>query len=128
MGTLYIDAMNVIGSRPDGWWHDRDAAVRRFVDDLQAYAEVAVTEVVVVVDGRPSPGLPEGRHGAVEVRYAIGGGPGAADDRIVELVAAGGTATEVVTADRELRDRVQTLGARVLGPRALLDRLARGDT
>ena len=29
----FIDAMNVIGSRPDGWWRDREGAVRRLVDE-----------------------------------------------------------------------------------------------
>ena len=34
----FIDAMNVIGSRPDGWWRDRDGAMRRLVDQVRAWA------------------------------------------------------------------------------------------
>ena len=30
----YVDAMNVIGSRPDGWWRDREGAIRRLVDEV----------------------------------------------------------------------------------------------
>ena len=33
---LFVDAMNVIGSRPDGWWKDRAGAMRRLVDEQQA--------------------------------------------------------------------------------------------
>src|SRR5690606_26288861 len=31
---LIVDGMNVIGSRADGWWRDRDAAMARLVDLL----------------------------------------------------------------------------------------------
>ncbi|MBM3141325.1 MAG: NTP pyrophosphohydrolase, partial [Chloroflexi bacterium] len=34
MGRLIVDAMNVIGSRPDGWWRDRPGAARRLVRAL----------------------------------------------------------------------------------------------
>ena len=27
--------MNVIGSRPDGWWRDREGAMRRLVDEIR---------------------------------------------------------------------------------------------
>lgn len=123
-GPLLVDAMNVIGSRANGWWHDPATAVRRFVAELQALAEAAPEQpVVVVVDGPPVDGLPEGRHGAVEVRYARRTGRDAADDRIVELVAEADGVAVVVTADRGLRDRVRELGAAVRGPRELLDHL-----
>jgi hypothetical protein len=51
--------------------------------------------------------------------------PGSGDDAIVAAVAGAGPAGDVtvVTADRGLRDRVQGLGAAVVGPRWLLDRL-----
>ncbi len=53
----------------------------------------------------------------VRVEPAAGSG----DDRIVELVAqeGDGRVCLVVTADRELRRRVEALGARVTGPRAV---------
>ena len=47
----YIDAMNVIGSRPDGWWRDREGAMRRLVDDVRAWADGDVT---VVLDAGPA--------------------------------------------------------------------------
>ena len=33
-----VDGMNVIGSRPDGWWRDRTAAMRRLTGELDALA------------------------------------------------------------------------------------------
>jgi hypothetical protein len=32
-----VDAMNVIGTRPDGWWRDRHAAMVRLVDLLERW-------------------------------------------------------------------------------------------
>ncbi|MGH8905082.1 MAG: NYN domain-containing protein [Egibacteraceae bacterium] len=122
MQRLIIDGMNVIGSRPDGWWRDRDGAVRRLVQGLGRHAEATGARITVVLDGRPPPDLPEGVHGAVTVSYATRRGRDAADDRIVELVEADPdpATLEVVTADGRLRERVVRLGAAVSGPRALL--------
>jgi hypothetical protein len=33
-----VDAMNVIGSRPDGWWRDRGRATRRLIDQIDRWA------------------------------------------------------------------------------------------
>ncbi len=116
---LIVDGMNVIGSRPDGWWRDREGAARRLVEQLRAFADRTGDEITVVLDGRPSPGLAEGRHGSVTVWYASREGPDAADDRIVRLVAAdpNPATLEVVTADARLRERVLELGGTVSGPR-----------
>jgi uncharacterized protein YaiI (UPF0178 family) len=121
--AVVVDAMNVIGSRPDGWWRDRDAAVRRLTRALAGLAARDGLDVTVVVDGCPQPRLPEGRHDDVEVVYAHRSGRDAADDRIVALLEDGHPADEVVTADRGLRERVEVLGVAVSGPRQLLDRL-----
>lgn len=117
--------MNVIGSRPDGWWRDRDAAVRRLVESLQRLHTSAGGRVTVVFDGRPVPDLPEGDHAGVTVRYARRRGPDAADDRILELLAVSDDpgAWTVVTSDRDLRRKSEALGARVVGASALLSRL-----
>jgi predicted RNA-binding protein with PIN domain len=125
VGLLVVDGMNVIGSKPDGWWRDRDGAVRRLLGRLQALARIDGEAVVLVLDGRPLGDVPEGAHGGVEVRYATRRGPNAADDRIVELVAARGGAADVtvVTSDRDLRRRVGDLGAAVVGASSLLERL-----
>ncbi|TVR36828.1 MAG: NTP pyrophosphohydrolase [Nitriliruptor sp.] len=121
---VLVDAANVMGSRPDGWWRDRVAAVNRLLDELQAWAIGHPGDVVVIVEGVVCDGIHEGVHGGVEVRHATRKGIDAADDRIVELVrAASHLEVEVVTADRELRRRVVALGAQVTGPRSLFDRL-----
>ncbi|MGB7447512.1 MAG: hypothetical protein WA892_00115 [Ornithinimicrobium sp.] len=41
MQVLIVDAANVIGSSPDGWWRDRAGAARRLHDQLSATAVVA---------------------------------------------------------------------------------------
>jgi predicted RNA-binding protein with PIN domain len=122
MGRLVVDGMNVIGSRPDGWWRDRDGAVRRLLAHLQELASSTGDDVTLALDGRPLADIPEGDHGGVRVVYATRGGRNAADDRIVELVRADpdpGSIT-VVTSDRELARRVRDIGAHVAGARSVL--------
>ena len=140
--TVVVDAANVVGSRPDGWWRDRAGAARRLVDEVAHLAGTGVPgsalatawrlpsltcwwpRWVVVVEGAARPaayGAPEG----ITVVAAAGSG----DDAIVEAVgavggvpaagagAAGGGPVLVVTADRELRRRCEDLGAVAVGPR-----------
>jgi len=115
----------VIGSRPTGWWRDRSGAQRRLIGQLQSLVEASGADVTVVLDGRPLADFPEGPHQGVRVLYASRRGRDAADDRIVELVAAAASPQSlvVVTSDRELRRRVQELGAEVVGSSALLRRI-----
>lgn len=123
---IVVDAMNVIGSRPTGWWRDRDGAVAEFVGRLARFAEGLDGQTHVVVDGRPVDGATDDDVSGLAVHYATRRGPDAADDRIVELLDdLGGTdgAVTVVTADRELRRRVEARGALVTGPTSLLRRL-----
>jgi hypothetical protein len=119
--VLVIDAANVIGSRPDGWWRDRAGAAARFVDDVRAgVAEGRLAgPVAVVIEGRARSGTPAGPVGEVEVVHASGEG----DDAIVEVARASPSPVTVVTADRGLARRVEALGAEVVGPRWLLARL-----
>ena len=108
-----VDGMNVIGSRPDGWWRDRDGAVRDLVEALDALAAGADPQVAVVFDGRPVELHPR----RVAVRFAPRSGPNAADHEIVHLVEGDpdrGSLT-VVTSDRALAERVRALGAAVEG-------------
>ncbi len=124
---LLVDGMNVIGSRPDGWWRDRDGAALRLAERLQRLAGASGDgdDVTLVLDGRPIEGMPEGAHGGIAVLYADRGGRNAADDRIVELIADDERPElfHVITSDRELRRRVEALGATVAGARSLLQRL-----
>ncbi|HEU5003257.1 MAG TPA: NYN domain-containing protein [Actinomycetota bacterium] len=110
-----VDASNVIGSRPDGWWHDRDRAARRLADDVTAWAAVTGSSVTLVLD-RPVAGLEPGLHDGVTVAVARWRGRDAADHEIVWIVeedAEPGT-LRVVTSDRRLRERVEALGGRVV--------------
>ena len=43
--------MNVIGSRPTGWWRDRPGAMRQLVEELEAFAARSGDDVTVVFDG-----------------------------------------------------------------------------
>jgi hypothetical protein len=123
---VIVDAANVVGSVPDGWWRDRRGAAERLRDGLAAragaglpgYAEPPL-ELVLVVEGAA-------RDVASVDGVRVESAPGSGDDRMVELVAAEGAGRDclVVTADRGLRARVEALGARVTGPRAVRD--ARG--
>ncbi|MGK5500055.1 NTP pyrophosphohydrolase [Streptomyces sp. URMC 125] len=113
---LVVDGANVVGSVPDGWWRDRRAAAERLRDRLATRAADGEEgdEVVLVVEGAA-----RGVASVPGVRVVEA--PGSGDDRIVELVAAEGPGRRcvVVTADRELRERVTALGAEVAGPRSV---------
>jgi 8-oxo-dGTP pyrophosphatase MutT (NUDIX family) len=132
--TIVVDAANVVGSRPDGWWKDRAGAARRLIDDVVALCSTGVADAalpeavarpplqhwwpraVVVVEGTA-------RSAAEPVageRVRVLAAPGEGDDAIVAAVAAAGDGPiVVVTADRELRARCEALGATAAGPRWL---------
>lgn len=118
---LLVDAANVIGSRPTGWWRDRSAAARRFTEAVRrTVGEGRLDEpVVLVLEGRSRPGAAESDVDGVRVVHA----PGEGDDTIIALAKSHRGAV-VVTADRELIGRVRALGADVRGPSWLLDQLA----
>jgi hypothetical protein len=123
---LLVDAANVIGSRPTGWWKDRAGAARSFVADLRAgVAAGRLTEpVVVVLEGKGRAGASSGTAGGVTVVHAEGSGDDALVDMVGDASAASAEEVVLVTADRELRRRAQALGAKVVGPKWLLERLA----
>ena len=117
--TWVVDASNVIGSRPDGWWRDRAGAARRLVAELDAFAAATGDPVVVVLDGGEPPAAER-----AEVVVASRRGRDAADDEIVALLEARGAAgARVVTSDAELARRVRALGAEVEGAGAFRRRL-----
>lgn len=106
-----VDGMNVIGSRPDGWWRDLDGAVVRLARALAAWAAAEGHDVTVVFDGRPPPAFDDVDRTGLEVAFAGKGRP--ADDEIVRRVGIDPDAgsLRVVTSDRPLTERVRAAGA-----------------
>jgi hypothetical protein len=117
---VIVDAANVIGSRPDGWWRDRAGAARRFVEAVQRAVGDGRLEgpVVVVLEGRAREGGSERESDGVRVVHA----PGEGDDRVVDL-AGDHPGAVVITADRALAEQARATGAEVRGPRWLLERI-----
>jgi UTP--glucose-1-phosphate uridylyltransferase len=111
-----VDAMNVIGSVPDGWWRDRVGATERLIAAVRAWARATGEDAVVVLDAGPP------RLAAPDVVIARRRGRDAADDEIVSLLAEAGPA-RVATSDAGLAARARALGADVEGARAFRRRL-----
>ena len=114
MTRWLVDASNVIGSRPDGWWRDRDGAAERLISALRGFAGPD-DDVVVVLDAGPDGWA--GRNGPLEVVIAPRRGRNAADDEIARLLELDDDPPGVcvVTSDNELAARVRALGASVVG-------------
>lgn len=126
--SVVVDAANVVGSVPDGWWKDRAAAASRLASRLEGLPVPAADlgsggttwfpEIALVVEGKargidaPAPDedaeiLPAG---VVSVVRADAAG----DDAIVAEVERRvriGQSVVAVTSDRELQSRVATVGA-----------------
>jgi 8-oxo-dGTP pyrophosphatase MutT (NUDIX family) len=133
---IVVDAANVVGSVPDGWWKDRAGAAARLLSSVTALAASGVSADLlalpfdrwwprwtVVLEGAARGATADGTDGAgpVEVVHA----PGSGDDAIVSAaqsaVDAGDGPVVVVTADRGLRARVEAIGAVVHGSSWLRD-------
>lgn len=120
-----IDAANVIGSRPTGWWRDRPGAAHAFAAQLRTAArdERFPLPAVLVLEGAARAGAAEADIDGVRVVHAARSG----DDEVVAQVAGtdttDGTVATVVTADRQLRERVRVLGAETVSPSWLYARL-----
>ncbi|MCU0294536.1 MAG: NUDIX hydrolase [Candidatus Nanopelagicales bacterium] len=108
--TVVVDAANVVGSTPDGWWNDRVGATRRLADDLEEIAgsvvqldgqQVLVGGVELVVEGQ-AVGAPDT---ALDSLVSIVRSAGVGDDMVVARSRSIGQAL-VVTSDRGLRARV----------------------
>jgi predicted RNA-binding protein with PIN domain len=119
----FVDASNVIGSRPDGWWRDRAGATRRLLDAARAYAERSGDELVVVLDAGPSELV--GEEPRLTVVLAPRRGRDAADEEIARRLAQepDPAGVGVATSDRALAARVRELGGQVEGARAFRERL-----
>lgn len=125
--VLLVDAANVVGSRPDGWWRDRAGAAERLLRAIAAAGPGVfalpsggfrwVARLVVVLEGKAkqAPDI-----AGVEVVRA----PGSGDDTIVKLAHDAGDHL-VVTADRGLRARLPS-SAWAVGPAMLRSWIAPG--
>src|SRR5579862_7040009 len=120
-----IDGMNVIGTRPDKWWRDRDGAMFKLVDQLERWAAAEGEDVVVVFERQPSPPI---RSTVIEVRHAPKPKANAADDEIVRILKADESphAVRVVTSDRGLSERAYAAGATVEGADSFRTRIETG--
>ncbi|GAA2588538.1 NUDIX domain-containing protein [Microbacterium binotii] len=138
---IVVDAANVAGSVPDGWWNDRAGAAERLVERLRGLAVRGIPgdalglaedrwypEIKVVLEGRAREAAP-----GAEVFYAASyrtpvvleiRAEAAGDDAIVWTAreeVEWGAQVIVVTSDRELAARCEAIGASVRGTRWLLD-------
>jgi hypothetical protein len=138
---VVVDAANVVGARPDGWWRDRAGAARRLAGRIVAVLVARPEDLVERLDGEdPTSMGSEGSdlsEAAVQVHLVLEGAAGRVEDlpthplldvvhapadgdaTIVALVgelAGSDDRVLVVTADRDLRDRVRAAGAEVAGP------------
>jgi len=151
---VVVDAANVVGSVPDGWWKDRAGAASRLLGSVEALAAAGLPAALldlpfdrwwprwtVVLEGAArgaggagAPGGVAGAPASFSEQKTSGAdarpddscsldvvrAPGSGDDAIVEAARAaldaGHAPVVVVTADRELRARVEAIGAVVHGP------------
>jgi hypothetical protein len=117
---LVVDAANVIGSRPTGWWRDRPGATRRFTERVRATVTAGRLDppVTLVLEGQARMGADECDVDGVAVVHALGEG-----DDTIAAIAETHRDVVVVTADRELAERVRAANGKVVGPSWLLDQL-----
>lgn len=116
--AVVVDAANVVGSVPDGWWKDRAGAAARLrarleglavsAGDLELGGDEWFPEVSMVVEGQAR-GIDDDASAVAIIRAEAAG-----DDAIVAEVerrVAGAETVVAVTSDRELRERVERAGA-----------------
>lgn len=131
--ALVVDAANVVGATPDGWWKDRPAATERLLDALAVLRADGLPgdwlglesiwhmwpRIVVVTEGEARAATPSSGS-----RLEVVQAPEDGDSAIVQhTVRLGTAAVTVVTSDGALGERVRELGARTVGVRKLLDLL-----
>jgi len=136
---LIVDAANVIGSRPDGWWRDRAGAAARLLDALAPAVDAGLPAGLLGMDAHTAwpdtvvvlEGAAKAASGTGAPRLEIVRAQGSGDDEIAARMASaendGGAPVTVVTSDRGLRQRVEDLGARCVGAGALLEVLEQRD-
>jgi hypothetical protein len=104
--------MNVIGTRPDGWWEDRHAAMVRLVGLLERWAAATGEEVTVVFEQPPRPPISST---VIEVAHAPRPRRDSGDDELIRMLRADPEpqSIRVVTSDHWLSDRAHAAGATV---------------
>ncbi len=118
-----VDGNNVMGSRPDGWWNDRPAAMERLTQEIAEWCWTHEDEVTLVFDGRTVLDVADMSGGNLQVQFSARTGRNAADDVIVELAAQIDSPITVITADKGLIARLDE-AARTEGPGSFLTRIA----
>jgi 8-oxo-dGTP pyrophosphatase MutT (NUDIX family) len=134
--SVVVDGANVVGARPDGWWRDRPGAAARLAEQLTLWRRTGIAghelsldvdryfpPVYLVVEGAAK-GVVLGQQAAADPALSVVRAPGSGDDAVVETAAqrlAQGDVVVVITSDRELRSRVEKLGALTRGPSWVVD-------
>ncbi|WP_413353311.1 NUDIX domain-containing protein [Microbacterium sp. 1P06AB] len=131
--TVLVDAANVVGSVPDGWWRDRAGAASRLLERLQGLPRLGLAaselslpgdtwypDVVAVLEGEARAAAdPAGSVGVVRADAA-------GDDTLVAEArrrVGDGERVLLVTSDRALGERAVAVGAEVRGVSWLRDRV-----
>ena len=106
--VLVVDAANVVGATPNGWWHDRAGAAAQLYDAICA-ADLVADIVVLVLEGGAKAGVPVTRTPGLRVVHA----PKDGDSMILTQAKAAhgrGDRVIVVTSDRALAANVSAYG------------------
>src|ERR671915_2097437 len=137
MRRVIVDGANVVGSRPDGWWRDREGGARRLAGRLAAALTIdplglaeafghpgADLRVHLVLEGAAARVEDLPTHPKLTVVRAQADGDTTIAALAADLATDGtGGPIVVVTADRALRERVRDAGATTAGPGTLLNAL-----
>jgi hypothetical protein len=77
---LVVDAANVVGSRPDGWWKDRAGAAEKLCTGIATALASGqpATPIVVVLEGAARRGAADFQHNGLRITHA----PHEGDERI----------------------------------------------
>jgi len=130
--AVVVDAANVVGSVPDGWWKDRAGAAQRLLARIGAMTDAGVPAAALglsedvwypwwtaVLEGRA-------RHAEAVSGVSVVRAAGEGDDAIAaeaSRLVGEGFAVTAVTSDRALAQRTTDAGATARGAAWLLDLL-----